>query len=133
MFFCCQAQPDSQGSIHTEIGVYTISKTAKGKDMIRFSIDVWDKMQQGTRFTAANLNKMQVIRFCMEISSKEKYNCMSGIGFNCSVFDCPVKPCPITVNDSNRFCSVMLKKTDANTVQLIFLDHVDWESLDAKF
>ena len=128
------SQTDTQTGILTESGIVTVSKTAEGKDMILFTKAIWDEMQKGTRYTSGNLCPGTSRQFCIEIARKNKSQCRSGIGFTCSVFDCPAR-CnsqPVVVDASNRICSVMLQMQDNSTVQLIFLDKLNWESLQTS-
>lgn len=125
------AQADLPKNILIESGIVTVSKTSDGKDMILFTKIMWDEMQKGTRYTSGNFCQATTLQFCMEITAKNKLQCRSGIGFACSVFDCPDrdKTQPIVIDASNRICSVMIQRPDNNTVKLIFLDKVNWESL----
>ena len=126
------AQTDIQKNILTESGIVSVSKTGDGKDMILFTKSMWDEMQKGTRYTSGNFCPATALQFCMEITAKKnKLQCRSGIGFTCSVFDCPdrYKTQPVVIDASNRICSVMIQRPDNNTVKLIFLDKVNWESL----
>jgi len=126
----------AQHSIHknssTANAVFSISKTSNGKDKILFKRSVWDEMQKGTMFTSDNFLNNKPIKFCIEITNKELFQCRSGIGFSCSVFNCPerIGSQPLKVDAQNRICSVLLEKKDKYTVCLVFLDEVDWESLE---
>lgn len=119
-------------SINTSYGMFSISKTNNGKDKLIFKRSVWDEMQKGTMFTSDKLSNNTTIQFCIEITRKELFQCRSGIGFSCSVFNCPErkKSKPLKVDAQNRICSVLLQKVDSNTVCLIFLDEVNWKSLE---
>ena len=125
------AQADMQTSILTEYGIMTVSKTTDGKDMICFGIAIWDEMQKGTSYTSRNLPEKSSRQFCIEIAGKHKHACRSGIGFSCSVYECPGRTNRIAsiVDASNRLCSVMLQRPNRYTLLLIFLDNVNWESL----
>jgi hypothetical protein len=58
-------------------------------------------------------------------------HCTAGIGFRCGIFSCIglLDRLPVKVNNENRICSVIIQKPDAFTVKIIFLDKVDWYSL----
>lgn len=127
----CFSQPDKQLNIVTSAGVFAVSKNIDGKDMIMFKKEDWDKMQYGTKYTSDNLYANKPMRFCMEISNKHLFQCKSGIGFECSVFDCATTKVDLkkTVDHSNRICNVLLKKENEYTVKLIFLNTVNWNDL----
>jgi hypothetical protein len=130
LLFSAKAQNTWPTSIQTEKGVMKISKTNNGKDMIRMSIASWDEMVAGTKYIAYYLSSKGKI-LCMEIADKQTGLCKKGIGFGCSIFDCPHVPDPLPnkVNDENRICAVSVKKIKG-VVQIIFIDHVDWKSLE---
>ena len=125
------AQYDTQTSILTEDGIFTVSQTADGKDMIFFHIHLWDNMVKGTKYTSDNLILFQTTRVCIQIAKKIQLHCKAGIGFRCGIFDCVNDPkkIPSKINASNRVCSATMQKTDKTTIKIIFLDKVDWLSL----
>ena len=125
------AQADIQINILTESGIVTVSKTGDGKDMILFTTAIWDEIQKNTKFTSNNFCEKTPLQFCIEIADKDKFQCRSGIGFSCSVFDCPERSNSkaVVVDTSNRICSVMLQRLNCDTVKLIFLDKVNWKNL----
>ncbi|MEP7164323.1 MAG: hypothetical protein ABI741_06500 [Ferruginibacter sp.] len=125
------AQSDGQTSILTEDGVFTVSQTVDGKDMICFNIHLWDDMVKGTKYSSKNLCTLRAKKACIEIANKNQLQCKAGAGFRCGIFDCldPLQTIPALVNRSSRICSVIIQKQDSTTIKLIFLDIVDWQSL----
>lgn len=128
--FTATAQYDRQICIETEEGVLTISRTANGKDMIMVSIASWDRMVVGTKYESCFLPGFSGRKFCMQISDKKQGHCAQGIGFGCSIFDCPSVPDPLPnrVDNDNRICAVTVKKLKGS-VRIIFDDKVNWQSL----
>ena len=128
--FYTKAQTDIQTSIITASGVFTVSKTNDGRDMILLSIACWDEMMAGTKYCSVNLPTSTERKFCMEIADKTHGLCKKGIGFGCSIFDCDTGPCllPNRVNNENRICEVAVRKIKGS-VKIIFIDNVDWISL----
>ncbi len=128
--FYAKAQTDIQTSIVTANGIFTVSKTNDGRDMIMMSIACWDEMMAGTKFCSGNLPASTERKFCIEIADKKYGLCKKGIGFGCSVFDCDTGPCPLAnlVNNENRICEVAVRKIKGS-VKIIFIDNVDWLSL----
>lgn len=131
MTFFSFAQHDDQQSIYTEDGIFTVSKTGEGKDMIRLSISLWDDMVKGTKYNSRNLVLFKEKMFFIEIANKKQWHCNKGIGFRCGIFDRPanLKNIPATVNHANRICTATIQKQDSCTVRIIFLDNIDWDSL----
>lgn len=125
------AQYDTQTSILTEDGIFTVSHTEDGKDMICFNVYLWDDMMKGTKYTSQNLIQSSAKKVCIQMSNKKELHCRSGIGFRCGIFDQPnkLKNTVALVNSSNRICLVSIQKQDAGTIKIIFLDKVDWLSL----
>ena len=126
------AQQDTQISIQTEEGIMTVSKTADGKDMIIISIACWDEMVVGTKYSAYNLSGLKGKKFCIQITDKKHGHCRKGIGFGCSIFDCPSVPDPLPnrVDNENRICAITVRKIKG-AVKIIFDDKVDWQSLQS--
>jgi len=126
------AQYDNQFSIGTDDGVFTVSKTNDGKDMILFPVDIWDNMVKGTRYISRNIDVIEKERICIQLSNKKYRQCRGGIGFRCGIFNC-FRPgrLAVAVNNENRICSVMIRKPDAFTVKVVFLDNVDWYDLQS--
>lgn len=131
--FYATAQTDIQTSIITASGIFTVSKTNDGRDMILLSIASWDEMMAGTKYCSGNLPASTEKKFCMEIADKKYGLCKKGIGFGCSVFDCVTGPCPLPnrVNNENRICEVAVRKIKGS-VKIIFIDNVDWLSLQSN-
>ena len=129
--FLLFAQGDTQTSILTEDGVFTISHTPDGKEMIFLNVYLWDDMVKGTKYTSQHLTRSSAKKICIEIANKKQGLCKTGIGFRCGIFDQPDKLInkPALVNYANRFCSAMVLKQDTYTIKIIFLDKVDWLSL----
>lgn len=125
------AQNDTQTSILTEDGIFTVSHTEDGKDMICLNVYLWDDMIKGTKYTSPNLVATSTKKVCIQIANKKVLHCRSGIGFRCGIFDHPnkLKNTGTLVNNVNRICSVSIQKQDAGTIKIIFLDKVDWLSL----
>ena len=128
--FSANAQEDTQISIRTEEGIITVSKTGDGKDMIILSIACWNEMVAGTKYSANNLSAVKAKQFCIQITDKKHGHCRKGIGFGCSIFDCPSVPDPLPnrVDNENRICAITVKKIKG-AVKIIFDDKVDWKSL----
>ncbi|MEO7528560.1 MAG: hypothetical protein ABIT35_09990 [Chitinophagaceae bacterium] len=124
------AQNDMQVYISTDKGILTLSKNAAGKDVIIISMDCWDEMVAGTKYTSRNLAFAHKLDVCLEIANKKKGFCKNGIGFGCSIYDCPEYKSLIrrNVNHYQRICSVTLWKLKG-VVKLVFNDRVDWQSL----
>lgn len=124
------AQYDIQTTILTDIGLITVSKTPDNKDRILISTRLWNEMVAGTKYTAAYLYASKSKMFCIEIASRREGNCRKGIGFGCSIYDCPYSPDPLPnrVDDENRICAVNVKKLKG-TIEIIFIDNVNWKSL----
>jgi len=129
--FFIAAQSDLQTSISTDDGVFTISQTAQGKDMILFSAALWDDMVKGTKYVSTNLASSITVKVYVEIANKKQLHCKAGAGFRCGIFDCNNKlnNNPGIIDRTNRLCSVMLQKQDDFTIKMIFLDKVDWQNL----
>ncbi len=125
------AQYDTQTSILTEEGIFTVSHTEYGKDMVCFNVYLWNDMMKGTKYTSPNLAGLSAKKVCIQITNKKERHCRSGIGFRCGIFDQSYKLTNETtlVNGSNRICSAIIQKQDTGTVKIIFLDKVDWLSL----
>lgn len=128
--FYANAQEDAQISIQTEEGILTVSKTANGKDMIIISIACWDEMVAGTKYSTYNLSGVKGKKFCIQITDKKYGHCRKGIGFSCSIFDCPTVPDPLPnrVDNENRICAITVRKIKG-AVKIIFDDKVNWQSL----
>ncbi len=123
-----KAQNDIQTCILTEDGFFTISKNAAGNDMIMMDISLWDQMVCGTKYCSENLSNLSSVNICIQIADKRNLQCNRGIGFRCGIFDCK-RRIPLKVNNRNRICSVALQMVGCKKLKLIFLDDVDWESL----
>jgi hypothetical protein len=128
--FNTNAQADNQISIQAEEGILTVSKTTGGKDIIIMSIACWDKMVAGTKYCSWNLSGVANKKICIQITDKKHGHCRKGIGFGCSIFDCPDVPdeLPNKVDNENRICAITVKKIKG-AVKIIFDDKVDWQSL----
>ncbi len=124
-------QDDLQRNIQTENGTFILHKTAAGNDMILMSALQWDAMVAGTKYISQHLSFESPRKICIEIAGKQQGQCKTGIGFSCSIFDCGFfhKPFLRLVNNENRICSVTAIKQGNATVKIIFLDKVDWQSL----
>lgn len=129
--FFTMAQHDMQTSILSDDGIFTVSQTCDGKDMILFSTALWDDMMKGTKYTSHNLAASIPVKIYIQLTNKKQWYCSAGIGFRCSVFDNTgvAESRPTLVNNDNRICSAMIQKKDAATIRLILLDKVDWNSL----
>lgn len=129
--FFLPAQYARQLSIVTDDGIFSVSQTDDGKDMISFNITLWNDMVKGTKFVSKNLNALSKKKICIHISNKHCMHCTAGIGFRCGIFDCVnlLDRIPAIVNNENRICSIKIIQQDTATVKLIFLDKVDWYSL----
>lgn len=129
--FSAKAQTDRQISIRTEEGIMTVSKTDAGKDVIVISISCWDKMVAGTKYCSSNLSNGINKKVCIQITDKKHGQCRQGIGFGCSIFDCPAvaDDLPNKVDNENRICAITIKKIKA-AVKIIFEDKVNWKSLE---
>lgn len=125
------AQQDMQTSIFTDDGIFTVSQTPEGKDMIFCNIEIWDKMVKGTKYTADNLSVSQAYKICFQITNKKQMHCKAGIGFSCGIFDCfnESKGPGAIVDHTNRICPVIIQKNAGKTVTIIFLKKIDWISL----
>ncbi len=125
------AQTDKQTSIRTDDGVFTVSQTATGEDMVCINSVLWNEMVAGTKYCSVNLMSFRKKTICIEIANKKQLHCKAGIGFRCGIFDAGdmKKNIHNVVNHSNRICCVMIQLQDTNTVKIIFLDEVDWDSL----
>lgn len=127
---CVNAQTDMQTSIMAGNQILTVSKTTDGNDMILLNITSWDAMMRGTKYCSNHLPALNEKQFCIEIADHKYGFCKTGIGFGCSVFDCPDVPCslPNRVNNENRICAVTVRKIKGS-IKMVFIDHVDWKSL----
>lgn len=116
-------------SIQTEKGLMKVYKTTGMKDMIKMSISCWDEFVAGTKYSSCYLSSAEMI-FCIEIADKTNGHCKTGIGFGCTVYDCPDVPdhLPNRVDDENRMCAVAVNKIN-DVIEIVFIDHVNWESL----
>ena len=125
------AQSDLQFDIKTEKGILTVSKMQDGREMILLSTICWDKMTYGTRYSSGNLSFTCSLTLCIEIANKKTGLCRSGIGFSCSMYDCPPasKQYSKLVSNEDRVCSVTVEKI-SGAVKMIFNDKVDWRSLE---
>ena len=125
------AQNDVQTSIITDDGIFTVSQTDDGKDMILFNIALWDDMMKGTKYVSKNPAISKPVHICIEIAGKKKMHCGAGIGFRCGIYDCNCysNTKPVIINNTNRVCSAMIQKQDPCTMKIIFLDNMDWCSL----
>jgi hypothetical protein len=125
------AQYDTQISVVTDDGLFTVSQTTTGNDMVCFPVNLWNDMVKGTKYSSENLPLFRGKIIFLEIADKKKLHCKTGVGFRCGIFDAgdEKKNFRIVVNHANRKCSVMIQLQDTNTVKIIFLDEVDWESL----
>jgi hypothetical protein len=127
LFLCFdgKSQDDLQFSVLTDEGIFTVSKSKYGKDMIRFGVHAWDKFTQGTTFSSRHLQINCEKRIFIRIASRYSECCNAGIGF-CELY----KEMPsLNAVDSVRIAEVQLVKIDGYTVQLIFLTEVDWQQL----
>jgi hypothetical protein len=129
--FSSHGQNDVQTSIHTSQGIFTISQTKEGKDMIVFSSRVWDQMVKGTKYVSGNIRQNTNMRVIIQIAGKGPLHCLTGIGFSCGIFDWEgtFKLDPAVVNNKNRFSDALLQMAGISAVKIIFLDKVDWNSL----
>jgi hypothetical protein len=125
------AQEDIQTSILTDDGIFTVSKTKEGKDMILVNTDLWNDIVRGTKYLSENLAALPENLACIVIANKKHMLCAAGIGFRCGIFDYGkgLKPTPDLINNTNRVCSVMIQKEYSDIIKIIFLDKVDWCSL----
>ncbi len=125
------AQDDIQMSIQTEDGIFTVSQTPQGRDMIICNIKIWNDMVTGTKYISDNLSISHDYRACIYITNKKQMHCKTGIGFRCGIFDCLCESkFPDTIVDAgNRTCRVIIKKNRGGTITIIFLNKVDWISL----
>ena len=121
-------QNDVQKSILTDDGIFTVSKTETGKDMLLINADLWNDMVKGTKFIFEKIAGCCPAKAFIQIANK-KLCFKTGIGFRCSITDRTAEPCSVLVNNLNRICSVVIERQDINTVKIIFLDNVDWASL----
>lgn len=129
--FFSSAQQDIQTSILTENGIMTLSQTPGGNDMVICKIDIWNKIVKGTKYTADNLSVSGAARICIQIANKKQMHCRSGIGFSCGIFDClkEKENQTVIINNKRRICPVLVQKNTGGTVTIIFLNKVDWQSL----
>lgn len=99
--------------------------------MILLDISLWNDMVTGTKFGFENKADGCTKQACIEIANRNQLHCKAGIGFRCGIFDCSRKHslASISVNNCNRVCSVIIKKQNYYTVKIIFIDKVDWSSL----
>ncbi|MBS1744035.1 MAG: hypothetical protein JST81_13460 [Bacteroidetes bacterium] len=109
---------------------FVIEKTRDGKDMIRIAVQQWDSIAAFTKYRSPGLSSAGK-RFCVEIADKRNGMCRRGIGFGCSMYDCLDTPGNLynRVDNNNRVCAVLVSRI-GSTVQVIFLDKVDWGSLE---
>ena len=125
------SQAGTKNFVVTAKGTVSVDKNDLGRDMIRFSKTEWDTMQQGTKYISSNLPVGASLEFCIEIANKHEFQCRTGVGFECSVFDCGIDAnrSARIIDHSNRVCSVRLEWENDHTVKLIFLDEVQWNDL----
>ena len=97
-------------------------------DMIIISVNKWNLLAEGTKYSAQSLSS--AVTICIEIADRKYGHCQRGIGFGCSMLDWPGFPGKLSnvVNNKNRFCAVEAKRI-RNNIRIIFLDHIDWQSL----
>jgi hypothetical protein len=124
-------QDDLHRRIETDDGTFILHKTAAGNDMISMSALQWDAMVGGTKYISQHLSFTSPRKICIEIAGKKRGQCKTGIGFSCSIFDCGLidRQMLCMVNNENRICSVTVIKQSNATVKIIFLDKVNWQSL----
>jgi hypothetical protein len=125
------AQEDTQTSFITEDGIFTVSQTPKGKDMILCRVEIWDEMVKGTKYMSDYLSKDRTYKACIHISNKKQMQCKRGIGFRCGIFDClpECKSHTAVIDAANRICPVTIQKNAGGTVTVFFLNSVNWNSL----
>ncbi len=125
------AQNDSQISIFTEDGIFTVSQTPEGKDMIFCSLKIWNDMVKGTKYMSDILSNSCTYELCIQIANKKQDHCKTGIGFRCGIFNCLTDRMPHDriVDARNRTCQVSIKKNMGESITIIFLNKVDWNSL----
>lgn len=125
------AQEDTQTSFITEDGIFTVSQTPQGKDMIFCRIEIWDEMVKGTKYMSDNLSVNRTYKACIHISNKKQMNCKSGIGFRCGIFNClhESKSHNAVIDAANRACPVTIQKNTGGTVRIVFLNKLNWNSL----
>lgn len=128
------AQQDKQFSLQTDIGIFTVSQTSGDKDFLLMNVVTWNKIVAGTKYITSNLTDDKSIFLCVEIADSKNGFCNKGVGFGCSVFDCPDdrRKAVLQVNKHNRFCVVEVTKISGNSVRLVFNDNVDWDSLNTE-
>ncbi len=102
-----------------------------GKETLQIQERHWDNMTAGTKYTSEYLHLQRFKRVLIEIADQHYGACKRGIGFSCSIYDdkTPAISHPVIVNHRNRIASILLKKELHGMVTLIFLDTIDWESL----
>ena len=125
----CLGQPDMQMSIDTDEGIVTVSKTHEGNDVINFNCSTWNEMVKGTKYTSEKLQYGKYYKVIVEISSAA-FQCNAGIGFSCSIFDDnKIITAPVDVNNKNRFATATIRLQLPDTVTMIFIDTISWNTL----
>jgi hypothetical protein len=124
------AQQDQQTAILTDHGIITVSKTMNNRDKITVAIKDWDEMVAGTKYTSAAMPFFKAKKLCIEIASRKKGNCSTGIGFGCSMYNCPRLTDALVnrVDANSRVCATTIRKIKGS-IEIIFLDNVNWKSL----
>ncbi len=127
------AQQDVQFSLNTDAGIFTVSKTPGCKDFLLMSIKTWNQMVAGTKYISSKLPDGKSLFLCIEIAERKNGFCNKGIGFGCSILDCPNyrKQTVQQVNNHNRFCVIAVTRDSGNSIRVVFNDDVDWDSLNA--